>query len=47
MGRRFESCREAAYELEQRQKKEIAELIEAIEYYERTGQSPPGYDIIE
>lgn len=36
---------EAAYELEQRQKREVAEIIEAIEYYERTGQSPPGYCI--
>ena len=36
---------EAAAELDRKQKQEMAELIEAIEYYERTGTSPPGYDI--
>jgi hypothetical protein len=36
---------EAAYRLEQKQKEELAEIIEAIEYYERTGASPPGYSI--
>jgi hypothetical protein len=40
---------EAAQELERIQKegeqKELAEIVAAIEYYERTGQSPPGYDI--
>jgi hypothetical protein len=36
---------EAAYRLERKQKEELAEIIEAIEYYERTGASPPGYSI--
>jgi hypothetical protein len=40
---------EAAQELEriakEGEQKEMAELVAAIEYYERTGQSPPGYDI--
>lgn len=36
---------EARYELQQRQKKEMAELVAAIEYFERTGHSPVGYDI--
>jgi AcrR family transcriptional regulator len=36
---------EAAHRLEQKQKEELAEIIEAIEYYERTGASPPGYSI--
>jgi len=36
---------EAEYRLQQKQKEELAEIIEAIEYYERTGASPPGYSI--
>jgi hypothetical protein len=36
---------EAEYRLEQKRKEELAEIIEAIEYYERTGASPPGYSI--
>jgi hypothetical protein len=36
---------EAACKLEQKQKEETAELLAVIEYKERTGQSPPGYDI--
>jgi hypothetical protein len=39
---------EAAQKLEriakEGEQKELAELVAAIEYYERTGQSPPGYD---
>jgi t-SNARE complex subunit (syntaxin) len=31
--------------LKEGEKRELAELVAAIEYYERTGQSPPGYDI--
>jgi hypothetical protein len=36
---------EAAAELERKQKQEMAELLEAIEFYEKYGYSPPGYDI--
>ena len=36
---------EAAAELERKQKQEMAELLEAIEFFERTGYSPPGYEI--
>lgn len=36
---------EAAAELEQRQKKELAELLSAIDFFEKYGYSPPGYDI--
>jgi hypothetical protein len=36
---------EAEYRLRQKEKEELAEICAAIEYYERTGQSPPGYDI--
>jgi chromosome segregation ATPase len=47
---RFNAARQEAYrELERLAKegeqKELAEFVAAIEYYERTGQSPPGYDI--
>jgi hypothetical protein len=36
---------EAEYRLQQKQKEELAEICAAIDYFERTGQSPPGYDI--
>jgi hypothetical protein len=36
---------EAEYRLEQKRKEELAEIIEAIEYYKRTGASQPGYSI--
>jgi hypothetical protein len=36
---------EADYRLEQKQKEELAEICAAIDYFERTGQSPPGYSI--
>jgi rubrerythrin len=36
---------EAAVELERKQKQEMAELLEAIEFYEKYGCSPPGYVI--
>jgi hypothetical protein len=38
---------EAEYRLQQKQKEELAEICAAIDYFERTGQSPPGYDISE
>jgi len=36
---------EAAAELERKHKQEIAELLEAIEFFEKYGYRPPGYDI--
>lgn len=36
---------EAAAELERKQKAELAELLAAIEFFEKFGYSPPGYDI--
>jgi hypothetical protein len=36
---------EAEYRLQQKAKEELAEICAAIDYFERTGQSPPGYDI--
>ena len=36
---------EAAAELERKQKAEMAELVEAINFYEKYGYSPPGYVI--
>ena len=38
---------EAAAELDRRQKLEMAELLEAIAFYEKYGCSPPGYEISE
>jgi hypothetical protein len=38
---------EAAAELERKQKAEMAELIEAINFYEKHGFSPPGYEFTE
>jgi hypothetical protein len=38
---------EAECRLQQKQKEELAEICAAIDYFERTGQSPPGYDISE
>jgi hypothetical protein len=35
---------EAAYRLEQKQKEELAEIVAAIDFYERTGISPAGYE---
>jgi hypothetical protein len=47
---RFNIARQKAHEQFERtakkaEEREKAELVAAIEYYERTGQSPPGYDI--
>jgi hypothetical protein len=36
---------EAAQRLEQKQKEDMAELLAAIDFYEKNGYSPPGYDI--
>ena len=36
---------EATAELERKQKAELAELLSAIEFYEKYGYSPPGYVI--
>jgi hypothetical protein len=36
---------DAAAELERKQKQEMAELLESVEFYEKYGFSPPGYDI--
>jgi hypothetical protein len=36
---------EAAAELERKQREEMAELLEAIRFFEEHGFSPPGYDI--
>jgi hypothetical protein len=38
---------EAEYRLQQKQKEEEAELLAAIDFYEKNGYSPPGYDISE
>jgi hypothetical protein len=38
---------EAEYRLQQKQKEELAEICAAIDFYERTGQSPPGYSFTE
>jgi hypothetical protein len=38
---------DAAAELERKQKQEMAELLEAIEFYEKYGYSPPGYVFTE
>ena len=38
---------EAAQELERKQKQEMAELLAAIDFYDKNGYSPPGYDISE
>ena len=37
---------DAAAELERKQKQEIAELLEAISFFERTGCNPPGYEFV-
>jgi hypothetical protein len=37
---------EAAAELERKQKQEMAELLEAIDFFERTGCNPVGYEFI-
>jgi hypothetical protein len=41
---------EAAHELEriakEGEQKELAELVAAIEYFERTGRNPPGYEFV-
>jgi hypothetical protein len=38
---------EASYRLEQKQKEEMAELVAAINFYEKHGFSPPGYEFSE
>jgi hypothetical protein len=35
---------EAEYRLQQKEKEELAEICAAIDYFERTGTSPPGYE---
>lgn len=35
---------EAKTRLEQKEREEMAELMAAIEYFERTGNNPPGYE---
>lgn len=47
---RFNAARDEAYrELERLAKegeqKELAQVVAAIQFYEKTGKSPPGYDI--
>ena len=49
---RFNNARVAALETFEKQKKageqaELAEIAAAIEYYQRYGVSPPGYNIVE
>jgi len=40
-----EARRELERVAKEGEQKELAQIVSAIEFYEKTGQSPPGYDI--